>query len=562
MAISNHLRGKTGGVKPKRKLPRGYQTVKAHSVELDKKREAEVEAAEALASPENPDIFYEDEDDEEASAEYQADAVIQLGSGDTPLHVDLDKLLKTRLLVVANSGGGKSYLLRQLAEKAARFTPIIVIDVEGEYASLRECPTLRNILLIGELEDRADVQVDVTKASALGAKLVELGQSAVVDISGLSSALQPQYVADFISGMIELPKAKRSNAMVIIDEVHVFAPARGTPPSKMAIADLMSRGRKRGLCGVIATQRIAKADSNTLSEANAVLCGRTRHDNDQERAADLLGLTKGGSKTLSNLSPGEFWAVGAAFAEAFDDKGDEDSYQFKAGKPRSPHPEVGRGKRKRIRSTRPSEKTAERIHIFENLESSVGIDDLDDLSRGELKEMIIGLQNSGGPEHYSGPCLQCGYETYPAEDKFPNYRGGIELPSSDDDEDHDTSLDEEEDTDDAGDDDDDDDGLFLVSKNNPRRASIPVCGTCHQLLMQCTCDSLCSECQEAFDSCVCEDEEEEDAEDDEEEEDEPPCEECNKDIVNCTCTCPDCNLVFLKCECEYGDEEEDEEEEE
>ena len=48
------------------------------------------------------------------------------------LELDLPTLVDTRLLIQANSGGGKSWLLRLIAERAGIQT--IVLDNEGEFA--------------------------------------------------------------------------------------------------------------------------------------------------------------------------------------------------------------------------------------------------------------------------------------------------------------------------------------------------------------------------------------------------------------------------------------------
>jgi hypothetical protein len=60
------------------------------------------------------------------------------------LDLDLPTLVDTRLLIQANSGGGKSWLLRLIAERAGIQT--IVLDNEGEFASLREAV---DVLLVG-----------------------------------------------------------------------------------------------------------------------------------------------------------------------------------------------------------------------------------------------------------------------------------------------------------------------------------------------------------------------------------------------------------------------------
>ena len=46
--------------------------------------------------------------------------------------LDLPALIRSRLLVQANSGGGKSYLLRRLLEQTHGQVQQLVIDVEGE----------------------------------------------------------------------------------------------------------------------------------------------------------------------------------------------------------------------------------------------------------------------------------------------------------------------------------------------------------------------------------------------------------------------------------------------
>ncbi len=48
-------------------------------------------------------------------------------------HIDLQKLLETRLLVQAQSGGGKSWCLRRLLEQTAPHVQQLVLDPEGEY---------------------------------------------------------------------------------------------------------------------------------------------------------------------------------------------------------------------------------------------------------------------------------------------------------------------------------------------------------------------------------------------------------------------------------------------
>jgi hypothetical protein len=77
----------------------------------------------------------------------------------------------------------------------------------------------------------------------------------------------------------------------------------------------MCRGRKRGLAGVIATQRLAKLAKNVAAEASNFLMGRTFLDIDMARAADLLGMDRRQAEMFRDLARGEFVALGPALSK-------------------------------------------------------------------------------------------------------------------------------------------------------------------------------------------------------------------------------------------------------
>ncbi len=80
------------------------------------------------------------------------------------------------------------------------------------------------------------------------------------------------------------------------------------------MTNLMCRGRKRGLAGIIATQRLAKLAKNVAAEASNFLMGRTFLDIDMARAADLLGLERRQAETFRDLPRGHFVALGPALS--------------------------------------------------------------------------------------------------------------------------------------------------------------------------------------------------------------------------------------------------------
>jgi len=80
------------------------------------------------------------------------------------------------------------------------------------------------------------------------------------------------------------------------------------------MTNLMCRGRKRGLAGVIATQRLAKLAKNVAAEASNFLMGRTFLDIDMARAADLLGMERRQADAFRDLERGQFMALGPALS--------------------------------------------------------------------------------------------------------------------------------------------------------------------------------------------------------------------------------------------------------
>jgi len=104
--------------------------------------------------------------------------------------------------------------------------------------------------------------------------------------------------------------------------------------SRSAIRSLMSAGRKRGIGGILATQRISKIDKDAIADARNVFIGGTTLDIDQRRAGDILGMSKAESVSLRDLDPGIFFS----FGPAVDGKG---IIRFTSGKVQTTHPKAG-----------------------------------------------------------------------------------------------------------------------------------------------------------------------------------------------------------------------------
>ncbi|MFG1306496.1 ATP-binding protein [Xanthobacter autotrophicus] len=230
--------------------------------------------------------------------------------GDTAV-LDLEELLATRLLVQGNSGSGKSHLLRRLLEQSAPWVQQAIIDPEGDFVTLAD---RYGHVVVDAQRGEADLQ-------RIAARVRQHRVSVVLNLEGLDAEQQMRAAAAFLGGLFDADRDVWYPVLVVVDEAQLFAPTAAGEVSDEArkvslgaMTNLMSRGRKRGLAGVIATQRLAKLAKNVAAEASNFLMGRTFLDIDMARAADLLGMERRQAEMFRDLQSGHFIALGPALA--------------------------------------------------------------------------------------------------------------------------------------------------------------------------------------------------------------------------------------------------------
>lgn len=229
----------------------------------------------------------------------------ELGEGVT---CDLTKLLVSRLLIQANSGGGKSRTIRRILEQTYGHVQQIILDTEGEFATLRE-----KFDYIYAAKSGGDTAVEPRAAKLLAERLLKLGVSAILDLSELKATPRIQFVRYFLEALMEAPKELWHPVLIILDEGHTYCPQNGEAESAAAVIDTATRGRKRSFCLIIATQRLSKLHKDAAAELNNKMIGRTGLDVDMNRAADELGFaTKDQKRELRALEPGRFFIFGPA----------------------------------------------------------------------------------------------------------------------------------------------------------------------------------------------------------------------------------------------------------
>lgn len=250
-------------------------------------------------------------------------------TGGAAVHLDVERLVVSRMLATANSGGGKSWLLRRLLEQTHGKVQHLIIDVEGEFHTLRE-----RFDYVLAARTGGDTLADVRTAPLLARRLLELGVSAILDIYELKAHDRIRFVRLFLEALVEAPRELWHPALVVVDEAHLFCPQHGDAESATAVIDLMTRGRKRGFCGVLATQRLSKLHKDAAAEANVLLIGRAALDLDLKRSADILGLAgRDEQARLRQLRPGQFFAFGPGLSDTV--------VELRVGDVATTHPKAG-----------------------------------------------------------------------------------------------------------------------------------------------------------------------------------------------------------------------------
>jgi uncharacterized protein len=232
-------------------------------------------------------------------------------TGGARVGMDLEELLATRLLVQGNSGSGKSHLLRRLLEQSSQWVQQAIIDPEGDFVSLAE---KYGHVVVDAVGTEKDLQM-------IAGRVREHRVSVILNLEGLDADRQMKAAATFLDGLFDADRDLWYPMLVVVDEAQLFAPAAAGEVTEEArrrslgaMTNLMCRGRKRGLAGIIATQRLAKLAKNVAAEASNFLMGRTFLDIDMARAADLLGMERRQAETFRNLDRGHFVALGPALS--------------------------------------------------------------------------------------------------------------------------------------------------------------------------------------------------------------------------------------------------------
>ena len=184
--------------------------------------------------------------------------------------------------ILAKRGAGKTNTAVVLVEEMHRAgVQVVVLDPVGVWWGIRAGADghrkdgLPMPVLGGE---HGDVALEPAAGELVADVVVDSGQSLVVDVSEFSKTQQRSFVAAFATRLYRRKASARSLLHVVLEEADEFAPQRvtsGDAPMVGAIAQLVKRGRSRGLGLTFVTQRSASLNKDVLDQADVLIAMRT-----------------------------------------------------------------------------------------------------------------------------------------------------------------------------------------------------------------------------------------------------------------------------------------------
>jgi hypothetical protein len=148
----------------------------------------------------------------------------------------VEGLLGSRIIIQGASGAGKTHALRKFLELTHGTVQQIVLDVEDELFTLREC---FDFMLVGG--EHGDAPLG--DAAPVARTLIEVGVSAIIALNDLTLAQQRAFIREFVLSMMNAPRSLWHPVLVALDEAQRYAPTFANVESSEALTLLATAGR-------------------------------------------------------------------------------------------------------------------------------------------------------------------------------------------------------------------------------------------------------------------------------------------------------------------------------
>ena len=219
--------------------------------------------------------------------------------------------------ILASSGMGKSYLAGVLMEELIEAgVPVFIIDPEGENYTLAERYPL---LIVGGEHRTVNLNLDEATPEAIEnviQTVLSQGVSIIFDLSNRTVKDQRLLFTLIVGKLFALQDSQehRRPVKLIVEEARLFAPQKATGLPELdgetclsVFEDIATRGRKRGINMLLATQRPASIHKDILSQCNRWWFGgmsSTQDCNAMKAYLSEAGITE---EQIRELEPGNFY---------------------------------------------------------------------------------------------------------------------------------------------------------------------------------------------------------------------------------------------------------------
>ncbi len=236
----------------------------------------------------------------------------------TKIWIPVEKLGRT--FIVGKPGSGKSYTAGVITEELLKKgIPVLIVDVHGEYSSLKvlaQSKTRKPVASSIDYADRvlefgdtalspgADLEIGIVE-SARPEELLVSGQCTILNLRGLKEEQQETLVSNTITKVLDAAIAGRLKPFYcLLDEAHRFA-GREKSETVDVLKKFTQEGRKFGANLIVITQRPQLLDVTVRSLSGTWLIHRLTDPNDTKIAAESGGLSKEWEHDINWLESGE-----------------------------------------------------------------------------------------------------------------------------------------------------------------------------------------------------------------------------------------------------------------
>ncbi|MFW5918942.1 MAG: helicase HerA domain-containing protein [archaeon] len=226
----------------------------------------------------------------------------QLVISDDGISLPAIEVLTGRGVIFGKSGSGKSNSASVIIEELLeRGFPLLIVDIEGEYYTLKE---RYEVVHIGAT-DKADMPLRETEPEEVVTLCLERNRPVIIDLSEVMDMDPAEYfVEQVITVLFSREKEARKPFLLVVEEIHEFLPQQGgLDDLGETLIRIAKRGRKRGLGMAGMSQRPAAVDKEFITQCDWLVWHRLTWKNDTQVVQSILGSEK--ADEVQELATGE-----------------------------------------------------------------------------------------------------------------------------------------------------------------------------------------------------------------------------------------------------------------